>query len=312
VRAAPEAALLEATSNPGLLHVKQRPKVVAVGTCGYSYKDWVGPVYPLGMKSAQMLEFYARRFVTVEIDATYYRVPGIATFESMARRTPAGFRFAAKLPGSATHLPEPGTGRVHDDVSVLRRNLQPLIESGKFTCILAQFPNSFHPNDATRDYLAALREALDDVALVVEFRHREWQTHETLDLLRALGIGLVNVDEPHFKTLPRESSDVTAPIAYVRFHGRNAANWWRGTNETRYDYLYEPEELAPWVDRIGDMAADPRVHQVLAYFNNHRRGQAVRNAEMFEDMLKRKFPDLVERVEPAEGWEPMPLPLPLE
>lgn len=270
--------------------MKSTAPVVAVGTCGYSYKDWVGPVYPTGAKPAQMLDYYVRRFATVEIDATYYRVPGIATFDSMARRTPDGFRFSAKLPGSATHLPEPRAGRVHDDVSLLRRNLQPLIDAGKFATVLAQFPNSFHPNEATYDYLAALREALDDLALVVEFRHREWQTNETLELLRSNAIGLVNVDEPHFKSLPRESSDVTAPIAYVRFHGRNVKNWWRGTNETRYDYSYTAEELEPWIERITDIAANPEVREVYAYFNNHARGQAVKNAELFEQMLLERLP----------------------
>jgi uncharacterized protein YecE (DUF72 family) len=57
---------------------------IAIGTCGYSYKDWVGPVYPPKTKPGEMLDLYAERFAAVEIDATYYRVPGIVTFESMA------------------------------------------------------------------------------------------------------------------------------------------------------------------------------------------------------------------------------------
>jgi uncharacterized protein YecE (DUF72 family) len=260
-----------------------------------------------------MLDYYARRFVTVEIDATYYRVPGAVTFESMARRTPEGFRFAAKLPRAGTHLPEPGMHHVHDDVLLLRKNLAPLVASGKFACVLAQFPTSFRPNAATRAYLEILREALAEMALVVEFRHREWQTNETLTLLRSLGAGLVNVDEPHFEALPRESSDVTSPIAYIRFHGRNAANWWKGTNVTRYDYLYEPSELHPWVDRLADIAADPQVREVYAYFNNHARGQAVRNAEMFEDMLRTAFPPAAILAAPKrDRGAGIPLQLPLD
>ena len=289
---------------------KVRHPRVAVGTCGFSYKDWVGPVYPPGTKAAEMLELYARRFPTVEIDATYYRVPGIATFESMARRTPEGFRFAAKLPSAGTHLPDPGTRGVHDDVLLLRRNLTPLIDGGKFACVLMQFPNSFRPNDATRSYLEVLRESLDDVALVAEFRHREWQTAETIDLLRGLNVGLVNVDQPHFKTLMRESSDVTSDVAYIRFHGRNATNWWRGTNETRYDYLYEPAELEPWVNRIIDISANPDVREVLSFFNNHARGQAVRNAETFEAMLKSAMPDDVAQTGGDDLPESLELPLP--
>jgi uncharacterized protein YecE (DUF72 family) len=79
---------------------------MAVGTCGYGYEDWVSRVYPPSTKFGEMLDLYARRLAAVEIDATYLRVPGIATFESMARRTPDGFRFAAQLPNSRTHLPD--------------------------------------------------------------------------------------------------------------------------------------------------------------------------------------------------------------
>lgn len=273
---------------------------IAVGTCGYSYRDWIGPVYPAGTKSSQMLELYAGRFPTVEIDSTYYGVPQRQTFESMARRTPDAFRFAAKLPGTATHLPEPGTRHVHDDVPLLRQNITPLIEAGKLSCLLMQFPNSFRLSEATREYLALLREALADVALVAEFRHREWQTPATVELLRSLNVGLVNVDQPHFKTLLRPGSDVTSDIAYVRFHGRNFENWWRGTNASRYDYLYTAGELEPWVHRIVDLAANQDVREILLYFNNHPHGRAVRNAEMLEQMIEAVLPDALT---PARGPE---------
>ncbi len=263
---------------------------VAVGTCGFSYADWVGPVYPRGTKSAAMLELYARRFAVVEIDSTYYRVPPPAIFASMARRTPPEFRFTAKLPGTATHVPAEAAGSVHADVAAFRAALDPLMDAGKFAAALMQFPTSFRPGDATRDHLVALRRALPHLPLVAEFRHRDWQSDETLRLLAALRIGLVNVDEPQFSSLPRPAADVTSAIAYVRFHGRNYAQWWKGDNTSRYDYLYTREELEPWVDRLVDVAAAPRVREVLAFFNNHRRGQAVRNAEMFEAMVETRFP----------------------
>ncbi len=286
------------------------PKRILVGTCGYSYADWIGPFYPAGTKANGMLGFYARRFAAVEVDSTYYRVPAAKTIDSMVRRTPPLFRFTAKLPGAGTHGPDLGTRRVHDDVLLFRTNIEPMVTAGKMGCVLAQFPNAFRPNDATRDYLVMLVDALPGVRLCAEFRHREWQTGETIELLTSLGIGLVNVDEPHFKTLMRESSDVTSDVSYVRFHGRNAATWWRGTNETRYDYLYSPQELLPWVDRIIDMCANPDVKEVFAYFNNHRRGQAVRNAEMFIDMLSERSPDVARAAGAAGGSDPeIELPL---
>src|SRR6202042_1662088 len=125
---------------------------------------------------------------------------------------------------------------------------------------------------------------------VAEFRHREWQTDETLQLLRGLDVGLVAVDEPQFDSLPRPLTDATSGIAYVRFHGRNYEQWWKGDNVTRYDYLYTAEELAPWAERIADLAANPEVREVFAFFNTHRQGQAARNAETFEAMLATRFP----------------------
>jgi uncharacterized protein YecE (DUF72 family) len=267
--------------------------MIHVGTCGYSYADWKGPFYPPAIKPAGMLEFYARSFTAVEIDATYYRVPSQATFASMAARAPHGFRFTVKLPGSATHVPDIAQRELHPDVALLRRNIEPLVAAGSLAAALMQFPNSFHPSDAARAHIAALRDALADIALVAEFRNREWQTNDTLEFLRELGVGWVNVDMPQFDTLLRPSTDVTGPTAYVRFHGRNYKTWWKGTNVTRYDYEYTADELGPWADRLIEIAVNPDVREVFGFFNNHRRGQAARNAQLFEAMLRERFPAAV-------------------
>jgi uncharacterized protein YecE (DUF72 family) len=258
-----------------------------VGTCGYSYADWKGPFYPQTIKAAEMLPYYARHFPAVEIDATYYRVLGSKTFASMANRTPAGFRFSVKLPGSVTHVPP--NGGVHPDAAAWREGVEPLVASGKFACGLAQFPYGFKPDARSLEYLRTLCASMCDVPLVVEFRNRAWQTDETLQLLRELKVGWTNVDEPQFKGLLRPGADVTSAIAYVRLHGRNYERWWSGDNATRYEYLYSAEELMPWTDRVIDLAADPKVREVYVYFNNHRRGNAARNAEMLEEMLSEKL-----------------------
>ena len=83
--------------------------MIFVGTSGYSFRDWVGPFYPEGTRNQDMLTRYARVFPAVEINATYYRLPSVRTFEGMARGTPPGFRFVVKLSGSLTHGAE---GRV--------------------------------------------------------------------------------------------------------------------------------------------------------------------------------------------------------
>ena len=244
-----------------------------------------------------MLARYAALFPIVEIDSTYYGLPTLHTVETWARTTPDGFRFTAKLPKGATHVEPAMLGIPHEDVRSFRAVLDPLVTAGKFACALMQFPTSFRPTEAAIRHVRVLRETLHDIALVAEFRHREWQTNDTLDLLRGLGVGLVAVDEPQFASLPRPMADATSEIAYVRFHGRNYEQWWTGDNVTRYDYSYRDDELGPWVERLVDLATHRDVREVLAFFNNHRRGQAVQNARTFEAMLATRFPpDVVRRI----------------
>ena len=257
---------------------------VYVGTCGYSYKDWIGRFYPERIKPSAMLPFYAEYFSAVEIDATYYRIPSAVTFASMHARTPPDFRFSVKLPGTVTHLPSDEAEGVPDDARIFRENVEPLVAAGKLAAALMQFPNGFRPNPRTESYVRALREALTDLPLVAEFRSREWQRPQTLALLRESSIAWCNVDEPQFEGLLRPSSDVVGPLAYVRFHGRNYKKWWRAENvDERYDYLYTPEELAPWTERVAEMAGETKT--TFAMFSNHRFGQSAKNADMFAGML---------------------------
>lgn len=279
--------------------------MIYVGTCGYGYKDWAGSFYPATIAPAEMLPYYARHFCAVEIDSSYYGVPSAATIASMDARSPSEFRFSFKAPGTVTHPPGP-LARVHDDARLLRERLEPLEAAGKLAAVLMQFPNAFKPNAASEAYLAAVADALAGVALVAEFRHRDWQRAQTFDLLRALGIGWSNVDLPALETLPRASADAVGPVGYARFHGRNARQWWTGTNVTRYDYSYTMDELAPWADRVLDVAA--QTQQTFAFFNNHARGRAARNAQMFERLLSDRAAKAVAR--PSQAPAPAQRALP--
>ena len=231
---------------------------IRVGTCGYSYRDWLGRFYPERLPSREMLGFYARHFGVVEIDSSYYRVPTVATCASLARRTPDGFIFTAKAPGSLTHVPADVDAPSLEDAGPFREALQPLATEGKLGPVLLQFPNAFRPTARAERHLERLADALGGLALVAEFRHRDWQGPATLDLLARLGIGWCNVDEPRFESLLHPSGDVVGDVAYVRFHGRNAKMWWKGDASERYEYAYAAEELEPWTARVGDMASAAR------------------------------------------------------
>ena len=61
-----------------------------IGTSGYSFADWVGPFYPPGTRSGEMLSEYVKHFSTVELNFSYYRMPKAKTLAGIAGRTPGG------------------------------------------------------------------------------------------------------------------------------------------------------------------------------------------------------------------------------
>lgn len=272
--------------------------MILVGTAGYSYPDWRGHFYPDGMAPRDMLSFYARRFPAVELDFTYYRLPTATTLAAMERKTPAGFKFTVKLHQSLTRQVPATAAELADNERAFLSALAPLTDSGKLGCLLAQFPFSFRATDANRDYLRGLSERLAQ-PLVVEFRNREWATVETEALLRGINAGYCCVDEPDLPGLMPRTSVATGQLAYLRFHGRNAAKWWRHEQAwERYDYLYSESELAEWLPGIGDLDASADVTYVM--FNNCHAGQAARNATVLQELLG-LAPDGGSLAQPKQG-----------
>jgi len=118
---------------------------------------------------------------------------------------------------------------------------------------------------------------MKDVPLVAEFRNEWWIKDKTFEFLREHGIGYCCVDEPDLPRLPPPVVMATSPIGYVRFHGRNKAKWFNHQKmEERYNYEYSEDELRDWAVRMKILI--PVVKKLFVFFNNHPRGQAVRNA----------------------------------
>lgn len=258
------------------------PGSVYVGTSGYSYSDWVGPFYPVGLPHEAMLAWYAREFPFVEINFTYYRLPTQRTFSSMLKKTPPDFIFTVKAYQSLTH----GRGdSVGEDAGKFLHGLAPLVREGRLGAVLLQFPFSFHNTEENRRYLARLPELLGGVPLVVEFRNRGWAVPPVWELLHSLGLGYVCVDEPQLRGLMSRAIRCTAPVAYVRFHGRNAAKWWEHEAAyERYDYLYGEDELKEWVPGLVHLAEQSQ--KLFVAFNNHYQAKAVVNARMLRRLLE--------------------------
>ena len=237
-----------------------------LGTSGWDYPEWVGKVYPV-RGVADKLRYYASIFPIVEVNSTFYRLPPPAVAVSWAKRTPARFRFAAKFPRTITHdLRLEGT---EGELARFLEVLKPLRAAGKFVAALLQLPPSLPFDSATvRSFYAALPR---DLPVAVEFRERSWLVPESYSLLREFGLANVIVDGPHLPV----ALEVTAPFAYVRWHGHGTRVW--------YDYTYSAAELAAWVPRVHELGQ--RAEAVYGFFNNHFRGDAAANCRTLAEEL---------------------------
>jgi uncharacterized protein YecE (DUF72 family) len=254
--------------------------MIRVGTSGFKFDDWKGAFYPESVKQKEWLNYYGKRFDCLEVNATYYRLFNPATFFHMANKVPAGFEFTVKAYRTLTH--EPGSDN-EEDFGAFIESLTPLTEGGKFGCVLAQFPTSFHNTPGNRHYLANFCGRFEGHPLVVEFRNREWVKDEVFEFLREREVGWCAVDEPQFRTLMPPIAQATSPVGYVRFHGRNYKTWWKGDSKTRYDYLYREDELQEWVPKIQQL--DKATDVVYVFMNNCFGGQAARNAADMQRLL---------------------------
>lgn len=253
-----------------------------IGTSGYSYKDWVGPVYPEGTAAKDYLKVYQSIFNFTELNFSYYKFPSAATLERLAHSTNDGFMFAIKAHRSITHEI---TMDYKDNIKRFIEAVKPLQYYSKLAAVLVQFPYSFHYTPESRKYLQSLCTLFIDLPLAIEFRNYEWQKQSVYQGLKGHNTAWVNTDMPALTGLPSASFLSTTHFSYYRFHGRNSSMWWKGDNASRYNYLYSTTELENSLFKIKKMAETSGDQTVIVAFNNHWKGKAVTNASQAKEML---------------------------
>jgi uncharacterized protein YecE (DUF72 family) len=258
--------------------------VIRIGPAGWKYKDWEGVVYPQpAPRGFDPLAYIAEYFAAVEINSSYYGPPRPTTAHRWVNSVSQNpqFRFTAKLFHSFTHERKPEPADERD----FKAGIAPIIEADRLGAILIQFPWSFKNEPENREYLWRLQKRFQEYPLVVEVRHASWMAAEILDTFAELGIGLCNIDQPIFHRSVTPAAHTTSAIGYVRLHGRNYQNWFspKADVRARYDYLYRPDELEPWVARIKNVAHD--AEETYAVTNNHNLGKAAVNALELEAFL---------------------------
>ena len=282
---------------------------IRFGPAGWSYDDWQGVVYPAhkphGFHEAEYLAHY---FDTIEINTTFYHPPRPEVARGWARRVRhnPNFRFTAKLWQRFTHERDAS----QRDERTFKQGIDPLREAGVLGALLIQFPWSYKNTKVNREYFGGLVMQFLEYPLVLEVRHGSWNQPEIYGMLRDLGVGFCNIDQPVIgRSLP-PSERSTSAVGYVRLHGRNYEHWFSQNErpEERYDYYYSRAELDPWAERIKNIAGSAEATYVIT--NNHFRGKAVANALQLVSVVRNRpvavpepllgaYPDLESIAAPA-------------
>jgi uncharacterized protein YecE (DUF72 family) len=238
---------------------------VRIGCSGWNYDHWRnGVFYPPRCPSRLWLDYYAGQFDTVEVNATFYRLPKREVVANWVEASPPGFLFAVKMSRYITHLKrlldlDAGVGRFYE-------RIDPLVRSPKLGPVLWQLPGNFRRDD---ERLGGALAQLPPGRHCFEFRHESWFVTEVYELLRAHGAALVIGDDPR---RPFQTNELTADWTYVRFH--------HGSRGRRGNY--SESELEEWARRIERWR---REHEVYAYFNNDWEGFAPKNARWLKRRL---------------------------
>ena len=264
---------------------------IKIGTSGFSFRDWVGKVYPKEIKKGEMLNYYINNFPfnALEINVSYYKLVSGAVYDSFVNRTPDTYDFIVKAYKGITHdVIEKGSWKFNPDYKVIDiffRSLETIKKSGKLGGILFQFPPYFFPKRDTTNYLKFLKDKTEDIPVFVEFRNRYWEDNKYLNFLKDNDIDICTIDLPRLAKLPRYKPTVTGKNAYFRFHGRNK-NWY-DKNSDRYNYLYSNDEILKFTDDIIEIAQ--RTKKIYAFFNNCHAGKAVINAKMLVEAIENSY-----------------------
>jgi uncharacterized protein YecE (DUF72 family) len=240
---------------------KERSPEIHIGTSGWNYDHWREVFYPQGCPKSRWLQFYAEHYHTVELNASFYRLPKPQTFETWREKTPPMFVWAVKANRFITHIKrikdvrEP-LERFFSSADLLREKLGP---------ILFQLPPSLSFDEtALSDFCKTL---FGNHRYVLEVRHPSWADHKAMDILKDHNIALCISDTAG--RYPYMEED-TADFMYIRLHG----------SKTLYASEYAEEELRAYGEKIRGWSKDTYV-----YFDNDYKGYAVKNASELKEIL---------------------------
>jgi uncharacterized protein YecE (DUF72 family) len=278
----------------------QFPPNMLVGTSSWSSKDWCGTFYPESIESGDMIRVYSSQLSTVEVDATWHRMPNARMVEAWKSRTPEGFIFSAKVPKVISH-----DKYLEDCEAELKEFLSVMSGLGnRLGPLVLQFPYVAKGKDPQEyetgaDFIKRLKGFVGllprEFQWGVEIRNSKWIVPPLLDTLKSRDISLVFIDyytmDPLYK-LSHVEGIYTAPFVYVRFLGNHrsmdaAVKKARKEGGRKRDWesliLDRTDRMKAWVPPLKDLAA--KKVPTYVYFNNHYAGYAPGSVELFSRLF---------------------------
>ena len=261
------------------------PSQLYVGTSSWSSQDWVGPFYPENLKPGEFIQYYARQFRAVEIDATFYSIPAKAVVSAWKEKTPSGFFFAAKVPSVVTHQKvlkdcQREFTSFLNGMALLEERLGPL---------LLQFPyfnkNAFASRSQFEKLLRPFLKSLPkEFRFALEIRNKNWLTWDFLELLREHSVAFVVIAQawmPSIETLAKALDIVTGEFCYARFIGDRKGI---EAKTQKWGKLVEDKtgEMTVWAQELKKIVA--KGVRTYAFFNNHYAGFAPGSVRLFESL----------------------------
>ncbi len=275
---------------------------IRIGTAAWSFEDWREAFYPADLPQSRLLEFYSNYLPAVEVDSTFYGPPPEETVLRWAEMTPAGFRFACKLPREITHV-----CKLRDcstELGNFLRAIEPL--AAKLSVILVQLPPSFTPREGRAPLRNFLKQLPRDFRFAIEFRNPGWHRPNIIGLLETYRAAWVWADTSPLNErnmAPFEFLPLTTDFIYVRLLGDYATKYDKaGQHLHRYGKLLWKREAAleSWTLRIERHLAE--VRSAWIFVGNHYEGFAPETAQRVAERLgfELPLPAQVERAVAAE------------
>jgi len=231
-----------------------------VGVSGFSYASWKGVFYPETTKSNQMLEAYATKLNSVEVNSSFYHMPTKTTTSKWAGSTPEAFRFSFKTNRKITHFKKLKGAK--NEFEIFLNGLKPVGE--KLGCVLVQLPPYMKEDYAILETFLA--EKPRSTKLAFEFRHSSWFGDKLNNLLSKYDAALCVADTEDMKPV----FERTAGFSYVRL---------RRT-------LYPKGKLNEWSETLLRFAKG--LEDCYVYFMHDETGDAANRAAEFNGMMNRQ------------------------